>query len=229
MHRWRAHLQISPKHLPTRLLRGAKHHQSLTQQVDAAAAALRTTAAAHKNAGHEIATAAENYQVETAQLDAARSIAIVRAEAVFDRNVALHWATLLESLEQLDVDYARALATAEVAHHLAVAEHAAQQLIALAGPRPDQSQQFAIRVANARTAFFRNVSEDYIQAVTSTARQSAEVEHRTARADAERQSARGNATLAFVTTTQNAWAGCCRRCCCVRRRSCSTSLSNQSE
>lgn len=183
-----------------------EHHQNFIRQVDAAAAALQSIADAHKAGGREMATAVESYQTEMAQLDAARAIALVRAEAAFDHNTALHWARLVENLGQINVNYAHAVAAAEAAHHLTVAEHAAQKLIAQSGPRPDQNRQFAIRVANARADFFRNVSEDYIHAVTSTARQTAEVARRTADAEAERQSAQGTAAITFVTTTQNAWA-----------------------
>ncbi len=182
------------------------HHNALTRHVEAAATAWQSTVDAYQSAGLEIARASESYRVETAQLDAAMTIAIVRAEAAFDHDVAVNWATLVENIGRLDVDYARAVATADVAHHIAVAEHAAQKLIDQFGPRRDRSQQFAIRVANARTDFFRNAAEDYISAIAATARQSAEVDGRTANAGADLQADRGTAVVAFVTATQNALA-----------------------
>src|SRR5690606_27169808 len=121
--------------------------------------------------GLAAARADAHYSVKIAQLETALTIAIAEAEAAFDHNVALHWATLVGEIGQVDVTYARAVATADVTHHLAVAEGAAQQLIDQSGPRPSQGQQFASRVAQARTDFFRSVTDDYVAAITANARQ----------------------------------------------------------
>ena len=182
------------------------HHRSVTQRIGAAAAERHSIVDAHAEAGLTAARAAAIHRLKMAQLDAALTIAVVEAETTFDHGVALHWATLVNEIGQADVAYAGAVATAEVTHHIAVAEDAAQKLIDQSGSQPNQSQQFAIRVAQARTDFFRSVTTDYIAAITADARQHAEVNRRTADADAELQDAQGAATLTFVTTTQNALA-----------------------